>query len=139
MNSVNSRAAEGYRSTYTDLSASGGVLAAAAGSAGVVAPPSVKHTVFLQRLFVTITTAAAQTITFRDTTGTPLVFLIIPASAAVGTVYSIDYGARGLALPEGKSLDIAGTAGPAYTYVIEAYTRVVLPTYLQATTIDRTF
>lgn len=134
------RSAWWYRATKLDLSTSGVVLAAAAGAANVLAQPTTVPanvmTIYVQKIVVTITTAAAQTITFQDTNGTPIIALIIPASQAVGSVVLIDFGSKGLALTPGKNLSIVGTAGPAYTYSIEAYADGLGPT--QATTVDRT-
>lgn len=133
----NPRAADGYRETYSDASTSGKVLAAAAGADNIIAVLSAKHTIFVQKITVTITTLGAQTITFRDDNSTPVDALIIEASAAVGTIRTIDYGAKGLQLTEGKNLDIVGTAAPAYTYSVEAYQK--LTTADQSTSVNRTF
>jgi len=117
------RSPEWYRNTYRDLSTSGTVLAAGTGEAPVVTTPDAKHTIFIQKITTSITTSAAQTITYRDTSGTPIPVTIIEASAAVGTIRTIDFGARGFALGEGKNLDVVNVAGPAYGYVIECYAR----------------
>lgn len=137
MSDVNPRSAEGYRASYTDLSTSGPVLAAGAGVNDVILVPGAKWTIFVQTIFMSITTSAAQTITVRDDAGTPVPLFIVPASAAAGTIYKLDFGAKGYALTEGKNLDIFGTAGPAYIYTIEAYARQTGVT--QSTTTDRIF
>jgi hypothetical protein len=116
------RSPEWYRRIYRDKSTSLQVAAASAGQAGVIAAVT-GHTVYVQRIVVAILTSAAQTITFRDTAGSPVSIAIIPASAAVGTIYNFDFGARGVALTAEKGLDISGTAGPAYTVSVEAYAR----------------
>ena len=84
----------------------------------------------LFRSHVSITTDAAQTITVRDTASTPVNVLEIPASAGDGSVHEIDFGPRGFALTADKGLDILGTAGPAYNYVIDAYSRQTIGTAL---------
>lgn len=130
------KSAEWYRQTYADASVSGVVLAAASGADNVIAALDTKHTVYVQRISVNIKTSAAQSITVQDDAGTPIIVLFIEASAAAGVIRTIDFGARGFALTEGKNLDISGTAGPAYSYSIEAYQKQTSPA--QATTTDRT-
>lgn len=117
-----------YRQTNTDKSTSGVVLAASAGLTDAIVVPSANHTLYIQLIAVNIHTAAAQTITFRDDAGTPIIVLFIEASAAAGTIRIIDFGAKGFALTEGKNFDIAGTAGPAYSFSIEAYAKQTVPT-----------
>jgi N-acyl-L-homoserine lactone synthetase len=133
----NPKAADGYRSVQQDLSTSGIVAAATAGVDNVITVPSAKHTIFVQKITVNIKTLGAQTITFQDDANTPVVALFIEASAAAGAIRSIDFGAKGFQLTEGKNLDISGTAAPAYSYAIEAYAKQTSAT--QATTTDRTF
>lgn len=131
----NPLAADGYRSKHTDASVSGIVAAATAGVTGAIAALSTKHTLYIQKITVNIKTAAAQTISFQDNAGTAVVALFIEASAAAGTIRSIDFGSKGFALTEGKNLDISGVAGPAYSYAVEAYQRQT--TAGQSTTVDR--
>jgi hypothetical protein len=131
----NPRSAEWYRNTYKDVSTSGVVLAAGAGAAAIVALAA-SFTIFIQKITVNISTTAAQTITFRDNAGTPIIVAFIEASAAAGTVRTIDFGSKGFALTEGKQLDISGVAGPAYSYAVEGYIRQT--SGVAASTIDRT-
>ena len=130
----NPRAADGYRETYTDLSGSG-VVATSDASTTLATVPSAKHTVFLQKMTVVITTSAAQIITIKDSAGSPVEIGSIAASAAKGSVYTIDFGSRGYALTEGKNLLMTQTAGPAYTYAIDAYAKQTAAG--QSTTADR--
>lgn len=132
----NPRSAEWYRSTYGDASTSGVVLAAAAGLDNAIVVKSAKHTIMVQAITINIKTSAAQTITIRDDNGTPIDVLVIEASAAAGTIRSINFGAKGVALTEGKNLDIVNTAGPAYSWSIEAYQ--VQTSASASTTADRT-
>lgn len=132
----NPLAADGYRSKWGDASISGVVLAAGTGAADAIAVKSAKHTIFIQKITLFIKTSAAQTITFQDDASTPLDAYIVEASAAAGVIRSIDYGARGFKLTEGKNFDIVNTAGPAYSYAVEAYQAQTSPS--QATTSDRT-
>ena len=132
----NPLAADGHRSKWGDASASG-VVAAADSSKTWITAIDAKHTIFVQRLTVVITTSAAQIITIEDSAGTPVVIGSIAASAALGSAYTIDFGARGFALTEGKNLQSLQTAGPAYSYSVDAYQKQTSAS--QATTIDRTF
>lgn len=109
------------RGQYRPFNGTGFVLAAAAGQSGVVAAKT-GHTCYIQRITIGITTAAAQAILVRDTAGTPLIAASLAASAAIGP-YTWDFGEEGLAMTEGKGIDIAGTAGPAYSYAIIGYYR----------------
>ncbi len=121
-NAENARSAEWYRNIYRQRSVSGAVVAGSAGAAAIIAAVT-GFTVWIQKVVIVITTDAAQTITVQDTAGTPIHVLEIPASAGDGSVHTVDFGARGYALTADKGLDISGTAGPAYAYVIEAYQR----------------
>ena len=100
-------------------------------------PAVAKFTNYIQKITVNISTSAAQSITFQDSAGTPIVVMFIEASAAAGTIRTVDFGARGFALTEGKALNISGSAGPAYSYAIDAYQAQTSAG--QATTTDRTF
>lgn len=122
-----------YRRVNRDVSTSGTVASGAAGQAGAITAPSSAHTIYVQLLHFDIQTAG-QTITVKDTAGTPVVLATI-ASSVTGPV-TIDFGAQGFALTQGKNLDISNTATPVYSYSIEAYARQTGVT--QATTIDRT-
>lgn len=133
MAQVNPKSAEWFRDTYVDISTSGIVLASGAGAAAVVALKA-GWTIFVQKITIVITTVAAQTITVRDNAGTPVNILLLPVSQA--TPVTVDYGARGFGLTVSKQLDIAGTAGPAYAYVIEGYMQQT--NVSQAFTNDRT-
>lgn len=132
----NPKAADGYRSANIDSSGSG-VVATSDASTTLVTAKSTKHTVFLQKLTISITTSAAQIITIKDSAGTPVEIGSIAASAAKGSVYTVDFGSRGYALTEGKNLLITQTAGPAYTFSHDSYQK--LTTADQSTTVDRTF
>lgn len=128
------RSAEWYRANNSDASASGNALAADTSKTLVTSKGS-KWTTFVQKITVVITTSAAQIITIKDTAGTPVVIGSIAASAALGSIYTIDFGARGFALTAGKDLVIAQTAGPAYSYSVDAYQAQT--SVDQASTVDR--
>lgn len=80
-----------------------------------------KYTIFIQKIVLTITTDAAQTITFQDDAAAPLVIASIPSSPGTGVI-NWDFGEIGRALTEGKNLDMvfsaAGLAGEVH---IEGY------------------
>ena len=125
-----------YRRVYQDASVSGIVATGSAGADNIIAVKSSLYTIYVQKITVNIKTSAAQTINFQDDAGTPVVAAHVEASAAEGVVRTFDFGAKGFALTVGKNLDISGTAGPAYSYSVEAYQRQTGVD--QATTIDRT-
>lgn len=129
------RSPEWYRAVYSDASVSGVVAAATASTTAITAKSSL-FTVFIQKLTIVITTSAAQIITIADSNSSPVVIGSIAASAALGSVYTIDFGARGFALTEGKNLVLSQTAGPAYSYSVDAYQKQTAPG--QSTTVDRT-
>lgn len=98
------------------------LAAAAAGQAAVIAPKSANHQLFIQKIVFNVSTAAAQSIIFRDSNGTPLVIGTVPASQS--TPLTMDFGPKGVALTTGKNLDISNTAGPAGMIHIEAYEKI---------------
>lgn len=114
---------EWFRATYTDVSTSGIVATGTAGIDNVIVVPGSLWTIFVQKITVVMRTAAAQTISFQDDAGTPVPAYVVEASAAAGVIRTIDFGARGFALTVAKNLDISGTAGPAYSFAIDAYAR----------------
>lgn len=90
--------------------------------AGVIAAKSANHQLFIQKIMVNPTTAAAQALTFQDTTGTPIKIAVFAASQATPQVF--DFGPKGVALGVGKNLDITCTAGVAALVHIEAYEKI---------------
>ena len=132
-----SRSADWYRSIYRDATVSGIVATGTAGIDNVIAVLDTKHTIFVQRVTITFHTLGAQTVTVQDDASTPVKVLTVEASAAAGTIRTVDFGAKGFACTEAKNLDIVGTAAPAYSFVIEAYQRQTA--VAQSTTINRIF
>ena len=116
------RSAEWYRAQYSDKSISGTVLAAGTGVADAITPKSANHAIYVQKIVHNPTTAAAQTVTYRDGAGTPIVLAVVAASASAPI--TIDFGARGFKLTTGEELDVVNVAGPAYAYTIEAYEKL---------------
>jgi hypothetical protein len=132
-----SRSAEWFRSTYRDATVSGIVAVGTAGVDDVIAVLDSKHTIFVQKVTITIHALGAQTVTVQDDATTPVKVLTIEASAAAGTIRTVDFGAKGFGVTVGKNLDISGTAAPVYSYVIEAYQRQTAAA--ASTTINRIF
>lgn len=99
------------------------LLAADSNKDNCIAVKSANHQLFIQKIYYNVVTAAAQTVTFRDDAGTPIVIGVIPASVTTSILF--DYGPRGYPLTAGKNLDIINTAGPAGQIHIEAYEKVV--------------
>jgi hypothetical protein len=104
---------ERKRKDHTDIS---GTLTrtAAQGDATLVTVRSLKHTIYIQRIIVWISTDAAQSWSFEDD-GVPLQIAEIPASPGDSTRWDFDFGAEGMPLAEGKDFELnvsaAGLAG----------------------------
>jgi hypothetical protein len=112
------------RAFNRDLSLSGTFAAAATGLAGACTVPAAKYTIYVQRIVFDVTTDAAQSMTFQDSAGTPVVIATIPASPGVGP-QTFDFGNEGIPLTLGKNLDIATSgAGLAGRYQISAYAQI---------------
>lgn len=80
------------------------------------------HTLYIQRIAVHLTTTAAQSLTFQDTAGTPIVLAKLPNSATVGDQHILLDSDEGVPCTEGKSLDmVASAAGLAGSVWIEGY------------------
>lgn len=81
-------------------------------------------TTYIRRVEYSCTTDHAATLTLRDRAGTPVVIAVKKASPGVGRVELLDARERGIALTEGKGLDlVASAAGNAGILFIEAYQR----------------
>jgi hypothetical protein len=79
------------------------------------------HTIFVQRIIATITTDAAQSWSFEDTAGTPVVIAKIPSSPGVG-LQTFDFGPSGVPLTVSTNLNLnVSAAGLAGTVHVEAY------------------
>ncbi len=92
---------------------------------------SANHEIWIQRIVVSITTYAAKTWTFQDSTATPIkiAHISIPAAAVAlpseSNAMVHDFGPEGVRLPLGKNfvLDVSAT-GAAGTVHIDAYERL---------------
>lgn len=83
-------------------------------------------TFYVQKITVFyVTHANAKTITFQDTTGTPVVLGTLndfTAAAGVPDVVNINFGPHGTALAAGQGFDVKGsTSGPVANVHIEGY------------------
>jgi hypothetical protein len=123
MTHSSAKSPEWYRAVHTDVSVSGIVATGTAGVDNAIVVPGSLWTIFIQKITIVIRTLAAQTISLQDDANTPVPAYVVEASAAAGVIRTIDFGARGFALTEAKNFDISGTAGPAYSYAIDAYAR----------------
>jgi hypothetical protein len=112
---------------YQDVSTSGAMATGDDRSGtplAVIAPPTVAtKQIFIIKITFTVTTVAAKTVSFQDSTGSPVVIAEVPASQAVGPV-TFDFGPDGYALPVGAGLNLANSgAGVGGAYSVTAYQR----------------
>lgn len=90
----------------------------------LIASQGAKYQIYVKRIAVHVTTAAAQAWTF-DSSSTSKVLASLPASATVGDTHVLlDAEEEGIPLPVGESLDLTGTAGVAGSLEVVAYQRV---------------
>ena len=79
------------------------------------AAKSASHTIHIQRIIVWIKTDAAQSLTFQDTAGTPIIVCKVTTSPGADTRWDFDFGPRGKTLTVGEDLtatfSAAGLAG----------------------------
>lgn len=86
------------------------------------------YTTFVQKIQVAVTTDAAQSLTFQDNAGTPIVLAKTKASPGLGPI-NFDFGPDGYPLTESKQLDIViSGAGLAASVSITAYRRATATT-----------
>lgn len=117
-----------YRQFFKDKSATGVIAAADSSTIGdFIAPRNSNYTIYVQRILFNVTTDAAQSLTFQDDAGSPVVIGKSKASPGLGLHVVADYGAQGKPLTAGKNLDIAiSGAGLAGVYVVEAYEKLTV-------------
>jgi hypothetical protein len=111
-----------HRRAFKDVSVS---VLLAAGTDPDRAPliaGKVKYSVFITRIMFTVTTVAAQAITFRTSEGTPRVLAILAASAPLGGHVLVE-NEEGIDLGDGNSLNVDGAAGVAGSYIVEGFMR----------------
>jgi hypothetical protein len=116
-----------YKRFYTNKSIDRTIVAAdtSAAHADVISPRNSLHTIYIQKIILSITTHAAQTITFRDGAGTPVVIAAHTDAATGLSVVEWDFGPEGTPLTQGEELDIIlSAAGIAARVHIEAYEKL---------------
>lgn len=95
------------------------IIAADTGSATLVAAKT-GFSIYVTNVVFNITTAAAQTLTVQDNTGTPIPIFKTVASATGSQ--NVTFGDDGTKLAEGKQLDVAlSAAGLAGRLHVEGY------------------
>lgn len=114
-----------YRAQYSDKSTVVAVAAAdSATKEDVIAVKSSGHTIYIQRIVLSVFTDAAQSLTFQDDASTPVVVGKSAASPGLGVEVVADFGPKGMALTAGKNLDVViSGAGLGAKASIEAYER----------------
>jgi hypothetical protein len=111
------------RRFYQDLSKSARFATTDTTSTSWITCPGLRYTLFVQRIIVNIVTDAAQTLTIRDSNGTPKVLTVLPSSPGVGP-QMFDFGDEGFGLTEGKNLDVVlSAAGLAFDLSIECFAK----------------
>lgn len=122
------RSSEANRATYHDKSRAVAFTAAndfTVTGADYIAVKNANYRIYIQKIIVNVTTVAAQTLTFRDDAGTPVVVGVLAASAGIGAQTVLDGGDQGIPLTLGKNLDIvASAAGVAGTLEVQCYQKL---------------
>ncbi len=111
-------------SAYSDVSAS---VVVATGDSATKTPIALKtgYSIFIQRILVSVTTDAAQSLTFQDNAGTPVVAAKTKVSPGLGPIL-YDFGPDGFQLTESKELDIViSGAGLGAAVQIQAYQKAI--------------
>ena len=118
---------DGYRKFYRDESRGITFLAGndfTTTGLDFIAVKNANYQIFIQKVLVNVSTVAAQTLTFQDDAGTPVVIGVLPASAARGNHIIVDGGAEGIPLTLGTNFEIvASAAGVAGSLIVEGYQR----------------
>lgn len=100
---------EHRRNFYGSATADSLVAAADSAKDNVIAPRSALYTIFIQRILISITVDAAQSLIFQDDANTPVIIGKTKASPGLGPIV-IDFGPEGTPLTQGKNFDIATSA-----------------------------
>ena len=113
--------AEARRRVYKDKTKSV-ILVAADTTQDAFLTKRANHRIWVQRIIGYITTDAAQSITFQDDAGTPLVVATVTTSPGDETRWDFDFGDAGIPIGENMDLDIAlSAAGLAGNITVYAY------------------
>lgn len=116
-----------YLAQYSDKTTTAVVAAAdSANKEDVIAVKSAGHTIYVQRITLSVITDAAVSLTFQDDASTPVLIATSAASPGLGVEVVADFGPKGYALTQGKNLDIdiSGAGGLACKVNIEAYEKL---------------
>lgn len=115
-----------YRTFYQDVSTNLD-FAATQTSTTLITVRNSKSTIFVQNIIVYISTDAAQSLTFEDsTTGKDVA--VVTASPGANTRWEFDFGPRGKPLNEGESLKATfSAAGLAGHLEVQAYEKLTSP------------
>lgn len=114
-------------SAHADASVSVAWASGATGATGVITVTSSEHQIYVQQILMSVIVDAAQSLTFRDQSGSPIICGVSPASPGLGLKIVSDFGPLGFPLSVGKSLDITGAAGLAAVIYIQAYQKYTTP------------
>jgi hypothetical protein len=119
-----------YRRQYSDKTTDVNILVASTAFANAIAAKSAKHSIFIQKIMLSITTHFdTGIVTFTDDAGVAIAVYadeITPATTGQGIVPVVwDFGPKGYAMVAGGNLDIAITnAGIIGVIHIEAYEKL---------------
>lgn len=115
-----------YRAVFSSASVTASVAAADTATIdNVITAKNANWTIHVQRITLSVTTDAAQSLTFQDDAGSPVVIAKSAASPGLGVEMVADFGPEGFPLTKGKNLDIViSGAGLACQISIEAYQRL---------------
>ncbi len=113
--------AEGFRKVFRDMTKTQ-IIGTGDTTVNAFLAKRANQTIWVQKIVVYITTDSAQSLTFQDDAGTPLVIAVVPTSPGVDTRWDFDFGDRGVPLGENQDLDISiSGAGLAANVQVEAY------------------
>lgn len=112
-----------WRQQFRDVSFARTVAAADTTIASII-PAKVGQTLFIQRIIVWVGTDAAQSATFQDTNGTPVVIAKIAASPGANVRFDFDFGGLGYPCTADKGFSIVlSAAGLGFNVRVYAYAR----------------
>jgi len=116
----------GPRGTYQPFSVDAQMLATDTGTATLAALKT-GFTIFVTKIVASITTDAAQTLTFQDNASTPVPIAKTKASPGLGPIV-FEFGEDGTGLTEAKQLDmVLSAAGLAGRVHVEGYWKQTAP------------
>lgn len=117
----------GYQNLYGRLNANVDILTGTASYADVLAAKSANHTVYVQKITLSILTHVADTYTFDDDGAGPAIAVhldVTPQAAGVPAVVVFDFGPEGVALTKGANLDVSHSSTGTAKVHIEGYQRL---------------